>query len=73
MGSPEMVAIREKATAGELAGWLGMQKKHLKKSHLRPMVETGELRLLYSGDPTHPDQVYLVGDGAGPPSSGELG
>ncbi len=69
----EMVAIREPATAGELAGWLGMQKKHLKKAHLRPMVETGELRLHHPEEPTHPDQAYLVGDRAGPPSSGELG
>ena len=68
----EMVAIRKKATAGELAGWLGMQKKHLKKSHLRPMVEAGELRLLHPEEPTHPDQAYLVG-GGGLPSSGELG
>lgn len=69
----EMVVIRKSATAGELAGWLGMQKKHLKKSHLRPLLQSGELRLLYPEDPTHPDQAYAVGDGAGLPSSGELG
>ena len=56
----EIVAIREWATADELADWLGMGKRYLRKRHLGPMLDAGRLRLLHPEEPTHPDQAYGV-------------
>ena len=56
----EIVAIQESATADELAGWLRMGKKYLRKRHLGPMLDAGQLRLLHPDEPTHPEQAYGV-------------
>ena len=69
----EIVAIQGSVTTAELAGWLGMGAKHLQKTHLRPMLKAGQLRLLHPDDPTHPEQAYLVADGSRLSASGELG
>lgn len=54
----EMLEVKGWATTGELADWLDMNAKHLRKTHLRPMLKAGRLRLRHPDSPSHPDQAY---------------
>lgn len=56
----DLVAIHGWTTADELAGWLGMGKKYLRRRHLNPMLDAGRLRLRHPDDATHPEQAYAL-------------
>ncbi len=57
----DICADREWTTVGDLADWLGMDASNLQKRHLRPLLKSGQLRLRYPGNRSHPDQAYGAG------------
>ena len=54
----DICAYRKWTTVGDLADWLGMDASNLQKRHLRPMLKSGELRLRYPENRSHPEQAY---------------
>ena len=54
----DICTFREWTTVGELAEWLGTDASNLQKRHLRPMLKSGQLRLRYPENKSHPEQGY---------------
>ena len=54
----EICAYRDWTTVGDLAEWFGMDASNLQKRHLRPMLKSGQLRLRYPENKSHPEQAY---------------
>ena len=54
----DICTLREWTSVGELAGWFGMNTSNLQQRHLRPMLESGALRLRHPDNPRHPEQGY---------------
>ena len=54
----DICAVREWTTVGQLATWLGMDGRNLRKRHLRPLLKARRLRLRYPDTPSHPNQAY---------------
>ena len=70
----EIVRARGWTTTAELAGWLDMEARHLKRTHLRALLLERRLRLRHPDQPRHPQQAYAAADDdATPaPSSGHV-
>ena len=54
----DICTFREWTTVGELAEWLGTDASNLQKRHLRPLLKSGQLRLRYPENKSHPEQGY---------------
>ncbi len=54
----DICSFREWTTVGDLADWFGMDASNLQKRHLRPMLKSGQLRLRYPENRSHPEQAY---------------
>ena len=54
----DICSFREWTTVGDLADWFGMDASNLQKRHLRPMLKSGQLRLRYPENKSHPEQGY---------------
>ncbi len=54
----DICTFREWTTVGELAEWFGMDESNLQKRQLRPMLKSGQLRLRYPENKSHPEQAY---------------
>ena len=54
----DICTLREWTTVGELAGRFGMNTSNLQRRHLRPLLESGRLRLRHPENPRHPKQGY---------------
>lgn len=54
----EICSYRTWTTVGQLSDWLGMDTSNLQRRHLRPMLESGQLRLRYPQNRSHPEQGY---------------
>ena len=56
----DICAYRDWTTVGDLAEWLGVDESNLQKRHLRPMLKSGQLRLRYPENKSHPEQGYTT-------------
>ena len=56
----DICTFREWTTVGELAEWFGTDESNLQKRHLRPMLKSGQLRLRYPENKSHPEQGYTA-------------
>ena len=56
----DICTFREWTTVGELAEWFGTDESNLQKRHLRPMLKSGQLRLRYPENKSHPEQAYTA-------------
>ena len=54
----DICAHRKWTTVGELATWLDMDTSNLQRRHLRPLLKSGQLRLRYPQNKSHPEQGY---------------
>ena len=54
----DICAHRKWTTVGELADWLDMDTSNLQRRHLRPLLKSGQLRLRYPQNKSHPEQGY---------------
>ena len=54
----DICAYREWTTVGQLGDWLGTDTSNLQRRHLRPMLKSGQLRLRYPENRSHPEQGY---------------
>lgn len=50
----------------EMAEIMDRNPQSLRQQYLIPLIEEGQLRYLYPGEPTHPQQAYLASDPEGP-------
>ena len=57
----DICAVCAWTTVGEFAEWLGMDGSNLQKRHLRPRLKSGQLRLRYPENRSHPEQAYGAG------------